>query len=332
MAEHRERVDKRVSRQVIRRVIVPLALDLGARYLRTPRLGAYDDEEKTLSWGLGYKNTHDTRMKTSVKFEGIHYRDGEKIEGKTHEIETDRRIGWSRRHDNRLAQNDETVNVKLVSFEETFNKLRTFTSFDLVQSFSATGQGEIMGIGGSVSSNTTASAHTEIETEKFNTHREERIIDDSVRLCYPGPLYRTDLDNNGVAVGRTLVEEGPIWLIERPVVTLHTVTPITQWGIWDARIVLDIENWAGNYGPMPRGKHWNVLKFSGLDELISFMHGDLVLRHQWSTNLKLSDESKRGLEWLEDSEKRRVGPVEWDRIRVNENVGSLEPSIIDPDE
>ena len=330
MAEHRERVDKRVSNQLLRRVIVPLALDLGARYLVNPYLGRYDDDEKTLTWGLGHKKHGDKRHRTTVRFEGIHYRDGDKIEGKTHEIETDRRIGWSRKHDNRLAQNEETVNVKVVSFEETFNKLRTFSSFDLVQSFSASGKGEIMGIGGSVSSSTKASAHSEVETEKFNTHREERIIEDSVKLLYPGPLYRDDMVD-GVVVGRTLVEEGPIWLIQRPVVTLHTITPITQWGIWDSRIVLDMENWAGNYGPMPGGEKKNVLEFSGFDELISFMHGDHVLRYKWLKNLKLSGESKRGLKWLENAENRRVGPVEWERIRVNENVGSLEPSIIDPD-
>ena len=48
MAEHRERVDQRMSREVVKRVIVPLCLDLGARYLRRPTQKDYDDEEKTL--------------------------------------------------------------------------------------------------------------------------------------------------------------------------------------------------------------------------------------------------------------------------------------------
>ena len=65
-------------------------------------------------------------------------------------------------------QNDETITRKIMSFEETFNKLRTFSSLDLIQRFSASAQGEIMGIGGSVSSSTEAHAHTEVETEKFN--------------------------------------------------------------------------------------------------------------------------------------------------------------------
>ena len=53
------------------------------------------------------------------------------------------------------------------------------------------------------------------------------------------------------------------------------------------------------------------------------MDKDLVLRFKWLPNLKLSDESKRGREWLEDEANRRVGPVYWNRIRVNENVAAL---------
>ena len=38
-------------------------------------------------------------------------------------------------------------------------------------------------------------------------------------------------------------------LIERPVLTLQTVTPMTQYGIWDcARLHLNLYDWAGNYG------------------------------------------------------------------------------------
>ena len=39
-------------------------------------------------------------------------------------------------------------------------------------------------------------------------------------------------------------------------------------------------------------------------ELISFMQRDLVLRYKWLPNLKLSDESKRGLDWLSDERNR----------------------------
>ena len=90
-------------------------------------------------------------------------------------------------------------------------------------------------------------------------------------------------------------------------------------------------DWAGNYGPMPKGEHDGKLEFSGFDELASFMHKDLVLRYKWLPGLKLSDESKRGLDWLQDEGNRKVGPVEWERIRVNENVSALEPTIITPE-
>ena len=322
MGQHRERVDKRTSLEVIKRVIVPLCLDLGARYLVKAYLGKYDDEEKTLKWGLGHKDHGDKRHRTHVTFQGINYRDGQKTEGRTRSIEVDRHLGWSVKHDNRLVQNDERITRKIVSFEETFNKLRTFSSLDLIQRFSATAQGTVLGIGGSVSSSGEVHAHTEVETEKFNRTKTETVIEDDVRVFYPGPIRDPD--------GR-IIEQGEVWLVERPVATIHTVTPITQWGTWDSRIVLDLYNWAGNYGPMPKGKHDGVLEFSGLDELISFMRRDLVLRYKWLPDLKLSDESRRGLDWLRDERNRNVGPVEWERIRVNENVSALEPSIITPD-
>ena len=100
-----------------------------------------------------------------------------------------------------LVQNDETVVIKIASFEESFNKIRTFSSLDLMQSFSATAQGEIMGIGGSVTSTTEAKAHTELETETFNRTKKEMIIDDSVRRVL-------SLGLSGMMRGRSLVEEG----------------------------------------------------------------------------------------------------------------------------
>ena len=52
MAQHREQVDKRMMREINRKVITPLLLDLGARYLVKPYMGKYDDEEKTATVGL----------------------------------------------------------------------------------------------------------------------------------------------------------------------------------------------------------------------------------------------------------------------------------------
>ena len=141
MAEHREKVDRRLSLEIVKRVLIPLCLDLGARYIRHPYLGNYNDEDKTIKWGIGHKKHGDKRHRTHATFTGIVYRDGKKTEGETRSIEVDRRIGWSRKHDNRLVANEENVNVKIASFNETFNRLRTFTSFDLIQRFSGIGQG-----------------------------------------------------------------------------------------------------------------------------------------------------------------------------------------------
>ena len=54
MPEHRERVDRRMSGEINRRVMIPLCLDLGVRYLLKPYLGRYRDEEKSIKWGLGH--------------------------------------------------------------------------------------------------------------------------------------------------------------------------------------------------------------------------------------------------------------------------------------
>ena len=97
-----------------------------------------------------------------------------------------------------------------------------------------------MGIGGSVSSSSEAHAHTEVETEKFNRTKSETVIEDHVRVFYPGPIRDAD--------GR-LVEEGEVWLVERPVATIHTVTPITQWGTWDSRIHAEYVRLGGQLRP-----------------------------------------------------------------------------------
>ena len=112
MAEHREQVDKRMMQEVNRRVLTPLLIDLGARYLVKPFMGEYNDEEKTAKWGFGYKKHGDKRHRTTVVYKGIVYTDGEKTEGKTYERVEDRYSAWSVKHDNRLVQNDETVTKK----------------------------------------------------------------------------------------------------------------------------------------------------------------------------------------------------------------------------
>ena len=140
-----------------------------------------------------------------------------------------------------------------MSYEEEFNKIRSLTSLDVAQSMSATAQGEIMGFGGSVTTNTSIAAHTEVETEKFKHTKRETVIEDEVRVHYPGPI----LDKDG-----RVIEEGEVWLVERPVLTLQTITPMTQWGVSGTAVScgLNLYDWAGNRGIMPSGKHWNKLR------------------------------------------------------------------------
>ena len=331
----RERIDKTMSLSVIKHAIIPYVLDLGAKHLvKHPYLGNYDHENKSLSWGLGHKRHGDKRHRTSVKFEGVNYADGDKMSGVTTTVEIDHRVGWSRRIDNRKVANKVTVAEKIISFEETFNKLRTLTSLDIMNQFSASAQGEIAGIGGSVSQTSSIHAHTEVETEKMNHVKKERIIDDTTVLDYPGPiLWEEDVtDDEGKHDKGSIQYPGEIWLIERPVLTLQTVTPMTQWGIWDcARLHLNIYDWAGNNGALPSGEHKNELVLNGLGELLDLMKGNLVLQYKWSSGYRPNAAVKKAIAWLEDTNNRLVGPVEWDRVRLNEDVASLEPSIVTPE-
>ena len=332
----RERIDKTMSLKVINKLIRPFLTDLGARYLVDhPYMGKYDHENKSISWGLGHKKHGDKRHRSAVTYEGIYYKDGKQEEGKTTTVEIDHRLGWSRKLDNRKVANKVTVAEKIMSYEETFNKLRTLTSLDIMTSFSASAQGEIAGIGGTVSQSVDTHAHTEVETEKMNHKKKERVIDDTTVLDYPGPiLYDADvLDDKGAILYRkgSVQYEGEIWLIERPVVTLQTTTPMTQWGNWDcARLHINLYDWAGNYGVLPDGKHKNEFILNGFSELLDLIKGNLVLQYPWSAKYRPSKETKEGVKWLEDVTNIQVGPVEWDQIRLNEDVASLEPSIVTP--
>ena len=166
-------------------------------------------------------------------------------------------------------------------------------------------------------------AHTELETEKFNRTKKEIV---SLRILfayfYPGPV-------RDEATGE-IIREGEIWLIERPVLTLQTTTPWVQWGVWDcAKITLDMYDWAGYGSVMPSGEHKNILEFNGLDDLLGFMRREAVLRWRWSVNYKPSAAAKKGMQWLKNEKNRKVGPVEWDEVRLNEDVAALEPSIVE---
>ena len=69
----RERIDKTMSRKAMKRVIIPFIRDLGARHLVDPYMTDYDHENKSISYGLGYKKHGDKRHRSSVKFEAIYY-------------------------------------------------------------------------------------------------------------------------------------------------------------------------------------------------------------------------------------------------------------------
>ena len=73
MPEHRERVDKRTSAEINRRVMIPLLADLGARYLLKPYLGAYTGRGEEPSSGASAITTRratgarlNTRASTTV--------------------------------------------------------------------------------------------------------------------------------------------------------------------------------------------------------------------------------------------------------------------------
>ena len=102
---NRQQIDKRMSLKLINKVLSPLADDLGAKYLVDPVMMNYDHENKSIKWRFGYDKHGDKRKHTTVVIDGTFIRDGELDEGKVQTIERDYRIGWSRKHDNRLVQN-----------------------------------------------------------------------------------------------------------------------------------------------------------------------------------------------------------------------------------
>ena len=107
---------------------------------------------------------------------------------------------------------------------------------------------------------------------------------------------------------------------------------MTQWGIWDcARLHLNLYDWAGDRGGvLPGGEHKNELILNGLGDLLDLLKGNLVLQYPWSAKYKPSKAVREGIAWLENEDNRRVGPVEWDQYRINEDVAALDPSIVTP--
>ena len=171
---NRQQIDKRMSRQLINKVLSPLAEDLGAKYLVPPALMDYDHENKSIKWRFGYDKHGDKRRHTTATLDGTFIRDGELIEGKVQTIERDHRVGWTRKHDNRLVQNREVVDVSLMLYEETFNKLRSLTSLDVLSELSVSAQGEFAGIGGSVTQHRASAPTPKSRLRSSTTRRKSR--------------------------------------------------------------------------------------------------------------------------------------------------------------
>ena len=54
---------------------------------------------------MGVRDTNSMAINVTGagKYQGIHYTDGEFNEGVTHQVEVDRHVEWSVKHDNRLG-------------------------------------------------------------------------------------------------------------------------------------------------------------------------------------------------------------------------------------
>ena len=180
-------------------------------------MGKYDDEAKSANWGFGHKKHGDKRHRTTVTYSGHQLPRWGDPRGQDLSARGGQLLGVEQSSTTTaLVQNDETVTKKVVSYEETYNQIETLTSLDLMQRFSASAQGEFSGIGGSVTTTTEMRAHTEVGTQKYDLKKREVMLDTSARICYPGPVYRDDFDDNGQIAGRTLVQEGEIWLVDQP--------------------------------------------------------------------------------------------------------------------
>ena len=307
---NREVIDKRMAFEVMERVFVPVARDLGGQHLKTPYIKKYDHDDKSIHFNIGSKRHGDKRHRTEVMLNGITYTEGEKTEGTVRTFESDREVAWSRQLDNRQVRNRETVTHTIRKTTEKYNKLRSFSSLDVLTELTVSAHGEIAGFGGSVTQRTSISAHSEIEAEQFNKQVTEEYVEDSVDLSeYP---------------------KGAVWLLERYIAKIQTVTPISQWGIWDCgEIVFNLYDWAGNNSVLPDGRHDHKYTFAGFAEFVDFLNGNLSLRYPFMDNYRPDRDVRAAIRWLENTANRQVGPVEWDRVSVNDDVAALVPTLLE---
>ena len=136
-----------------------------------------------------------------------------------------------------------------------------------MQRFTATAQGEFSGIGGSgVIKSAEARAHTEVATNKYEPEeKRESSWTTPPASTTPARSTEDDYDENGLLVGRTLVQEGEIWLVDRPI----EVSPHSHARRAGRHMGRGHQARPGELGrqlrrPMPDGEHWNVLEFANL--------------------------------------------------------------------
>ena len=107
------------------------------------------------------RSTAIKRHCTTVTYLGINYIDGDMRTARRTSAYEDSYSAWSVKHDNRLVQNDETITKKVVTpTRRPTTRSRPSPRWTLCKGSQATAQGEIAGIGGSVTSTTEARAHS----------------------------------------------------------------------------------------------------------------------------------------------------------------------------
>ena len=328
MAEHREQVDKRMMQQINRRIITPLLLDLGARYLVQPYMGKLRRRGEDRQVGLWPQEArrqappHDRGVPR-----GISYTDGEKTEGKTYQRVEDRYSAWSVKHDNRLVQNDETVRKsKVASFEETYNEIKTFTSLDLMQRFSCISAGRDCGH--------RRLRHVHHRGAGAQRGQDQQVRPQEARGCagHVRPPFSTPVPSTATT---TMRREGcrggrsckraryGLWTAPSRLSTRSR--PSSRRGRGTRASSSTWRTGQATTGCCRTGSIGTSWSSPTSTSLLSFMRKEQVLQYKWLPKLNLSDESKRGRDWLADEANRRVGPVYWNRVRVNENVAALEP-------
>ena len=141
-------------------------------------------------------------------------------------------------------------------------------------------------------------------------------------IVRPGPiLYDANvLSDDGTVLHRkgTIAEEGKIWLVECPVADRphrNAHCSVGDVGCPYASSICTIGQAIA--GLCPRVNMTTCWSSAASMSCFRSCSRDLVLQYKWLPALKLSDQSKRGLDWLRNEKNRMVGPVEWDQVDMS---------------